>query len=104
MFLLGKDKFLAQIKQLNCHLCPVTGLLLQNIATPGCVQGAFDVEHEYLYPLRLRWWQPSSHSPQVAWLLIKLPLIHRESLLELPAVALKCLSYPCGCHVNQKIP
>lgn len=62
------------------------------------------MEREYLYPLRLRWWQPLSHSPQVAWLLIKLPLIRRESLLELPAVALKCLSYPCGCHVNQKIP
>ena len=48
----------------------------------GYVPGPPDLLHEYLYPFRVRWWQFLLHSPQVAWLLIRLLWIRMRSHLQ----------------------
>lgn len=53
-------------KQLNSYVDPWTGLLPPNIATPGVCARAPDLQHESLYPFRVRGWQFLLHSPQVA--------------------------------------
>lgn len=79
----AKDNFLAQINQLNSRLPSLTGLLLPNIATPRVCAEALGLQHEFFfYPFRVRWWQLLLHSPQVAWLLLKLLLTHMGSLQE----------------------
>ena len=44
--------------------------------------GGLGLQHEYLHPFRVRWWQLLLHSPQVAWLLLNLLLIPLGSLRE----------------------
>ena len=80
--ILAKDSFLVQTNQLNSHVDPWTGLSPPNIATPGVCAGAPDLQHECLYPFRVGWRHFLLHSPQVAWLLIKLLLIHMGSHLQ----------------------
>lgn len=80
--ILAKDTFLVQTNQLNSHVDHWTGLLPPNIATPGVCAGPPDLQHECLYPFRVGWRPFLLHSPQVAWLLIKLLLIHMGSHLQ----------------------